>query len=135
MSIHDYDSTRPPGWYPDPGGGQDLRWFSGTDWTHHYQATARQLAPPPPPTERRFTIHYGFVVVAVISLLVTLVPSIFWFVVAGSGAGDSSSDPDPAGGTAGLGAGLAVLWMLWGGMWTAIWTAFAIHHTLRGRQR
>jgi hypothetical protein len=132
MSIHEYDSTRPPGWYPDPGGGQNLRWFSGTDWTHHYQATAHQLAPPPP-AQRRFTIHYGFVVVAVISLLVTLVPSIFWFVVAGSATGDPSSDPDAAG--AGLSTGLAVLWMLWGGTWTLIWTALAIHHTLRGRQR
>jgi hypothetical protein len=130
MSIH--DSTRPQGWYPDPEGGPNLRWFNGNDWTHHHQAPAHQF---PPPSERRFTIHYGFVVVAVISLLVTLVPSIFWFVVAGNAASDPSSDPHAASAAAGISTGMAVLWLLWGGMWTLIWTAFAIHHTLRGRQQ
>jgi WhiB family redox-sensing transcriptional regulator len=31
MSIRPYNSTRPPGWYPDPGGGPNLRWFNGND--------------------------------------------------------------------------------------------------------
>src|SRR5277367_1657202 len=30
-----------PGWYPDPSGGPDLRYFDGTQWTI--------VAPPPPP--------------------------------------------------------------------------------------
>jgi Protein of unknown function (DUF2510) len=25
----------PPGWYPDPAGGPNLRWFDGARWTHH----------------------------------------------------------------------------------------------------
>ncbi|MGY2002021.1 phospholipid scramblase-related protein [Blastococcus sp. SYSU DS1024] len=35
----------PPGWYPDPAGGQGSRWWDGQGWTEHVQ----QAAPPPPP--------------------------------------------------------------------------------------
>jgi len=28
----------PPGWYPDPTGGSNLRWFDGARWTHHTAA-------------------------------------------------------------------------------------------------
>ena len=133
MSIQQYHRTRPPGWYPDPAGGPNSRWFNGTDWTHHYHPPVQQFAPPP--AERRFTIDYGLVVVAVISLLVTLVPSTFWFVAAGSVTSEPSTERDGAGTAAGLGIVMVVLGMLWGGMWTLIWTASAIHHTLRGRQR
>ena len=122
-----------PGWYPDPEGGPALRWFNGTDWTYQYQAPPQQFAPPPP-AERRFTIHYGFVVVAVISLLATLVPSIFWFVVAGNAASDPGTDPDAASAAAGITGSLGIIWLLWGGMWTLIWAAFAIHHTLQSRR-
>jgi hypothetical protein len=134
MSIQQYHSTRPPGWYPDPAGGPNSRWFNGTAWTHRYHPPVQQFAPPPP-AECRFTIHYGLVAAAMISLLVTLVPSIFWFVAAGSVTSDPSTERDGAGAAAVLSMVMAVLWMLWGGMWTLIWTASAIHHTLRGRQR
>lgn len=30
----------PAGWYPDPRGGQRLRWWDGTDWADHWR-------PPP----------------------------------------------------------------------------------------
>ncbi len=26
-----------PGWYPDPWGGQGLRWWDGSNWTEHVQ--------------------------------------------------------------------------------------------------
>ncbi len=26
-----------PGWYPDPRGGNRLRWWDGTDWTDHFR--------------------------------------------------------------------------------------------------
>jgi hypothetical protein len=102
-----------------------MRYFDGTRWT--------DLPPPPPHTltpqpyaERRFTVHYGFALLAGFSLLGTLVIGIP--MVAGA---SSSSDQ----GAAGIGFGMALLWFLWGGMWTVIWTAFAIQHTLRGRRR
>jgi Protein of unknown function (DUF2510) len=35
-------STTPAGWYPDPAGSANLRWWDGSTWTAH-------LAPPPTP--------------------------------------------------------------------------------------
>jgi hypothetical protein len=122
MSIQPYNNTTPPpGWYPDPEGGPALRWFNGTDWTYQYQAPTQQFAPPPP-AERRFTIHYGFALLALFSLGATLLFGIPMLATA--------SDPD----TQGVGAVMGVLWMLWGGMRTLIWTAFAIQHTLKARR-
>lgn len=116
--------TAPPGWYADPTGAPGQRYFDGTTWTHHRAA--------PGPAERRFTIHYGFALLAVFSLLGTVLPSIFWFAVAGSAANDSSADGAAA--AAGFSTTFGVLWLIWGGMWTLIWAAFAVHHTLKGRQ-
>lgn len=104
-----------PGWYPDPHTGQQ-RYFDGTNW-------GPTAPPPPPPAETaapRYTINYGFALLAVFSLLGTLFFGIPMFA-----AEDGS----------GIGAGLGVLWMLWGGMWTIIWAAFAFQHTLRGKFR
>jgi hypothetical protein len=39
----------PPGWYADPAGGWDLRWWDGARWTEHLAAA------PPPAVERRWT--------------------------------------------------------------------------------
>jgi hypothetical protein len=55
--------TTPAGWYPDPGETGQQRYVDGIQW-----------GPPAPPAptavgERRFTIHYGFVLLAVFSLL------------------------------------------------------------------
>ena len=66
------------------------------------------------------------------ALLGTVIPTIIMFAAAGDTA---SSDTSQAGqDVAGIGAGMAILWLLWGGMWTLIWTAFAINHTLKGRR-
>ena len=123
MSIQPYNYTTPsPGWYPDPEGGPALRWFNGTERTYQYQAPTQQFAPPPPPAERRFTIHYGFALLALLSLAATLLFGIPMLA--------SATDSD----TQGVGVVMGVLWMLWGGMWTLIWTAFAIQHTLKARR-
>lgn len=125
-----------PGWYPDPSGNGGQRYFDGTNWG--------PAAPPPSrPTphampqgqERRFTIHYGFVVLAIFSLLGTIIPTIFWFASAASvESGQTQSEQDAADAASGIMGFFGVGWLLWGGMWTVIWAAFAIHHTLRSRR-
>jgi hypothetical protein len=32
------EDAPPAGWYPDPEGGQRLRWWEGTDWSDRYRA-------------------------------------------------------------------------------------------------
>lgn len=41
-------SYPPPGWYPDPAGGQGVRWWDGYRWTAH-QYLPRPTWPPPAP--------------------------------------------------------------------------------------
>ena len=37
------------GWYPDPAGGEGIRYFDGTRWTEHaHQPTPPPVAPPAP---------------------------------------------------------------------------------------
>ena len=115
-----------PGWYPDPTGVPGQRYHDGQVWTSHFTP-----APLPPPAERRFTVHYGFALIAIFSFLATAIPCIFWFVVAGSAASDSG--PHAASGAMGSTV-TGVIWLVWGGIWTLIWTAFAIQHTLKGRR-
>jgi hypothetical protein len=89
-------------------------------------------APPPQqPQPARFTIHYGFALLAIFSLLGTVIPTIIMFSAAGSAA-DGTESGDAA---AGIGSGFGIMWLLWGGMWTLIWAAFAINHTLKERRR
>lgn len=132
----------PAGWYPDPSGAGQ-RYFDGIQWG--------PLAPPPPshtnvparspastPSgDRRFTIHYGFVLLAVFSLLGTLIPTAFWFFSAANVDTDpnaTQSEIDAAAGATGILSFFGIGWLIWGGMWTLIWTAFAIQHTLRSRR-
>jgi hypothetical protein len=39
--------TPPPGWYPDPHGPHQQRWWDGTAWTEHRRAPEAPAAPPP----------------------------------------------------------------------------------------
>jgi uncharacterized protein YxjI len=37
----------PPGWYPDPYGRHETRWWDGTRWTEHAASHGRQVVDPP----------------------------------------------------------------------------------------
>jgi len=108
----------PPGWYPNPSGAPGQQYWDGASWS-----TAVAFAPPSS-QPARITIHYGFMLLAIFSILGTLLIGIPLLSSA------SDSDPD----VASVGTGMGVLWMLWGGMWTLIWTAFAVNHTLKSRR-
>ncbi|WP_306970872.1 DUF2510 domain-containing protein [Streptomyces afghaniensis] len=41
--------TPPPGWYPDPHGPHQERWWDGTAWTEHRRAPEAPTGPVPPP--------------------------------------------------------------------------------------
>ncbi|MDH6245558.1 hypothetical protein [Mycobacterium sp. OTB74] len=71
----------------------------------------------------RITIHYGFALLAILSLLGTTIPGYAMISAAGGIAGAMAI---------GVRTGhLRIGWFLWGGMWTTIWAAFAINHTLK----
>lgn len=73
--------TSPAGWYPDPGGSGQQRYFDGENWTRNYAPYAAPLAPPPPPqmasgpapsggyTPNRTIYLRAFAVIAVLVLL------------------------------------------------------------------
>lgn len=114
--------TNQPGWRADPDGAPMLRFHDGHQWTSHTAPLPAAPTQPPQGNDRsdgRITIHYGFALLAVLSLLGTLLFGIPMF------AADSGD---------GIGAGMGTLWIMWGGMWTLIWTAFAINHTLRSKR-
>ena len=104
-----------PGCCPDPAGGPTARWFNGTTWTE-------QHALPPEPA--RLTIHDGFALLAMFSLLDTLIIGIPMLVSRGSGTDEARS----------MAALMAGLWLGWCGMSTLIWTAFAINNTIKIRR-
>jgi len=110
--------TPAPGWYPDPANPSIQRYWDGSTW-----GPTAPVATQPQGEPARFTIHYGFALLAFFSLVATLLFGIPLL--------STASDPD----TKGVGAGMGILWMLWGGMWTLIWTAFAVNHTLKSRRR
>lgn len=113
--------SSPAGWYPDPS-GHGQRYFDGISWTEH-RAVPPAAPSAPAVSQRRFTIHYGFGLLAVFSLLGTILPAGLMFFA-------NVGNPE----TSGAGTTMGVLWLLWGGFWTLIWTAFAIQHTLRARR-
>jgi hypothetical protein len=123
------------GWHPDPTGKPMQRYFDGIEWTENYAPLGVAAAPEAARSAEagKFTIHYGFVLLAVFAFLGTVIPSIFWFA---SAANVDTTGPDAEGaqGAQGIMSFFGVGWLLWGGMWTLIWTAFAIQHTLKSRR-
>ncbi len=60
----------PPGWYPAPNGAPGQRYWDGLALSDIHSAPATEH------TEGRFTIHYGFALLAIFSLLGTLIPAV-----------------------------------------------------------
>lgn len=49
--------TPDQGWYPDPAGGDNLRWWDGNAWTHQVKKAPEPPPPPaPPPASQQPTV-------------------------------------------------------------------------------
>jgi len=51
MSVASSAAT-PPGWYPDPEGRPEKRWWNGTTWTGSYAPVVAAAVPAPAPDEK-----------------------------------------------------------------------------------
>lgn len=82
------------GWYDDPLGAQDLRWWDGSQWTGHVRDDPTGTPPPqpvaPPPPAARPSGGGGRRLLPIVSLLV-----VGWLVVVGFGAEDRPASPPP----------------------------------------
>ena len=120
---------------PPPSG----EWYPQQQQPYPYRVQQQPYPYPYPvqqrPAPARYTIHYGFSLLAIFSLLGTVIPTVIMFAAAGSTASDKSLDHESASAAAGMGSEMAILWLLWGGMWTLVWAAFAVNHTLKERRR
>lgn len=127
-----------PGWYPDPSGAPGAqRFWDGQGWGPSAPAPVVAVAAPVKAEPGRLTIHYGFALLAVLSLLGTVGPAVFMWLAAGSASSSSdgtTAGDDGAAAAAGIFGFFGFGWLLWGGMWTLIWAAFAINHTLKARR-
>lgn len=63
--------TNPPGWYPDPLGGQGARYWDGTQWDGAIQPEPQELPESPPPVEntrRNWPVWIGLAATAAIAV-------------------------------------------------------------------
>jgi hypothetical protein len=84
----------PAGWYPDPGGSRQQRYFDGNQWTEHF---AGGQQPPPPQNKKSRT---GWIVAGALGgvLLVLIIAGI-----AGTPSDEESAQPSvPASSTAAM---------------------------------
>ena len=80
-------AARPaPGWYPDPSGAPDERWWDGAAWSAHTRPVS-PLTRPLPPTVLRNTPATAGLVLGALALLVNtfLVVSLAAFVLSALG--------------------------------------------------
>ena len=45
MTVNSHTSAAPAGWYRDPLGIPQLRWWNGIGWTNHIQEERTELQP------------------------------------------------------------------------------------------
>lgn len=63
--------TNPPGWYPDPLGGQGARYWDGTQWDGAIQPDPQEFPESPPPVEkprRNWPVWVGLAATAAIAV-------------------------------------------------------------------
>ena len=75
-----------PGWYPDPAGGPDERWWDGTAWSADTRPVSALSRPLPPTVLKNTPATAGFVL-GLLALLVNtfLVVSLAAFVLSALG--------------------------------------------------
>jgi Protein of unknown function (DUF2510) len=78
-------STTPPGWYPDPGGPAQLRWWDGNRWTEHVHPQAAPAGGTLPSSARQSarSLSWTLLVIpfAVLSLIINGASSITLLLV------------------------------------------------------
>ncbi len=94
-------SETPAGWYPDPSGGPQQRYWDGAQWTDQVQAHAAPAAPEPPKKKRHWCrwVAAGIVLLIVVAAIAS--PSDESGDSASSGDAASSSSSSASGGDAG----------------------------------
>lgn len=69
-------SNVPPGWFPDPVDGAQLRWWDGVRWTEHIAGSAAHVSPPAAvlaAARRRRMPGWGWALIALAGLVVAVV--------------------------------------------------------------
>lgn len=74
------DPVAPPpaGWYPDPAGSGSIRWWSGSQWTHHAAPTPPAPIPPPFVEKRPW---WRWILYALAILLAGLLPMVVGIIL------------------------------------------------------
>lgn len=95
----------PPGWYPDPGVAQQLRYWDGAAWTDHVAPGEAQpqtstgsslpVADRTPGRDRNFTLWAGIGAAAIIAAVVVIVVSILAAAVGPNGTSSGPAAPRP----------------------------------------
>jgi len=59
MTQHDGPTTPPPGWFPDPLGRHEQRYWDGQQWTEHVASHGRQSVDPPGAPQQLPTVNHS----------------------------------------------------------------------------
>jgi uncharacterized protein YxjI len=59
MTRQDGPPTTPPGWFPDPLGRHEQRYWDGQQWTEHVVSHGRQSVDPPAPPQQVPTVNHS----------------------------------------------------------------------------